>query len=141
VTTRFLTENRLKMVIRSHEVKENGYEVEANGRLITVFRCAPDRTSPQPPSSHIASYPAMIRSSNGRLITVFSAPNYCDQMGNKAAVITFNAQMEHHFTTFEAVPHPVGYKGEQGFGGGGGGMQQSMMLQMMMQRLMQGGEF
>jgi serine/threonine-protein phosphatase 5 len=34
------------LIIRSHEVKEQGYEIEANGKLITVF----------------------------------SAPNYCDQV-------------------------------------------------------------
>lgn len=44
---------------------------------------------------------------DGRLITVFSAPNYCDQMGNKGAFVRFNGtDMVPHFTTFEAVPHP-----------------------------------
>jgi len=41
------------MVIRSHEMKENGYELEHGGRLMTIF----------------------------------SAPNYCDQMKNKGAFI------------------------------------------------------
>ncbi len=40
-------------------------------------------------------------------ITVFSAPNYCDQMGNKGAYIRFNgSDMVPHFTQFEAAPHP-----------------------------------
>ena len=44
---------------------------------------------------------------DGRLVTVFSAPNYCDQMGNKGAFVRFNGDdMVPHFTTFEAVPHP-----------------------------------
>jgi hypothetical protein len=44
---------------------------------------------------------------NGLLVTVFSAPNYCDQMGNKGAFVKFNgSDMVPHFTTFEAVPHP-----------------------------------
>ena len=43
----------------------------------------------------------------GLLATVFSAPNYCDQMGNKGAYIRFNGNdMVPHFTTFDAVPHP-----------------------------------
>lgn len=42
----FLDGNGLELVVRSHEVKEEGYEVEHGGRLITVF----------------------------------SAPNYCDQV-------------------------------------------------------------
>lgn len=29
---------------------------------------------------------------DGKCITVFSAPNYCDQMGNKGALIRFNGR-------------------------------------------------
>ncbi|GLC60870.1 hypothetical protein PLESTB_001685400 [Pleodorina starrii] len=73
VTRTFLDANGLDLVVRSHEVKEEGYEVEHEGRLITVF----------------------------------SAPNYCDQMGNKGAFVRFNGNdMVPHFTTFSAVPHP-----------------------------------
>ena len=43
---------------------------------------------------------------DGLLITVFSAPNYCDQMGNKGAFIRFESDMIPHFTSFVAVPHP-----------------------------------
>lgn len=49
ITKKFLDANGLSLLVRSHEVKEEGYEVEAEGRLITIF----------------------------------SAPNYCDSMGNK----------------------------------------------------------
>ena len=37
VTERFLTENKLDFIIRSHEVKPEGYEVTHNGKCITVF--------------------------------------------------------------------------------------------------------
>jgi len=37
VTSRFLKNNGLELVIRSHEVKEEGYEVQHNGQCITVF--------------------------------------------------------------------------------------------------------
>ena len=57
------------MLVRSHEVKDNGYEVEADGKLITIF----------------------------------SAPNYCDQMGNKGAFIRFDYSMKPKFTTFDSV--------------------------------------
>ncbi len=44
---------------------------------------------------------------DGNCITVFSAPNYCDQMGNKGAFITFaGGDMRPQFTQFAAVPHP-----------------------------------
>eukprot|EP00928_Gymnodinium_smaydae_P053698 TRINITY_DN37624_c0_g1_i1.p1 TRINITY_DN37624_c0_g1~~TRINITY_DN37624_c0_g1_i1.p1 ORF type:complete len:507 (-),score=112.22 TRINITY_DN37624_c0_g1_i1:144-1664(-) len=74
VTENFLKTNNLKLVIRSHEMKEEGYEKEHSGQLITVF----------------------------------SAPNYCDQMGNKGAFIRLDGKtMTPKFTTFEAVPHPA----------------------------------
>merc|ERR1719230_2389689 len=74
VTENFLKTNDLKLVIRSHEMKEEGYELEHDGQLITVF----------------------------------SAPNYCDQMGNKGAFIRLDGRtMTPKFTTFTAVPHPA----------------------------------
>lgn len=73
VTNKFLELNQLDFIIRSHEVKNDGYEVAHDGKCITVF----------------------------------SAPNYCDTMGNKGAFITFKGKdMVPKFTTYEAVPHP-----------------------------------
>ncbi|XP_023553747.1 serine/threonine-protein phosphatase 5 [Cucurbita pepo subsp. pepo] len=73
VTKRFLQENNLDLIVRSHEVKDEGYEIEHDGKLITVF----------------------------------SAPNYCDQMGNKGAFIRFKApDLKPDIVTFSAVPHP-----------------------------------
>merc|ERR1719333_2086465 len=37
VTRAFLERNGLDLVVRSHEVRDNGYEVEHGGSLITVF--------------------------------------------------------------------------------------------------------
>ena len=76
VTARFLAKNNMQLVIRSHEMKEEGYEEEHGGKLVTVF----------------------------------SAPNYCDQMGNKGALIrlslTAEGVLERKYTTFSSVPHP-----------------------------------
>ncbi|KAK9665923.1 hypothetical protein RND81_14G146200 [Saponaria officinalis] len=73
VTKKFLQDNNLELVVRSHEVKDEGYEIEHDGKLITVF----------------------------------SAPNYCDQMGNKGAFIRFEApEMKPNIVSFSAVPHP-----------------------------------
>ena len=73
MTQRFLQRNKLDYVIRSHEVKAEGYEVAHEGRCITVF----------------------------------SAPNYCDTMGNRAAFITMSgADLKPNFTTYTEVPHP-----------------------------------
>ncbi|XP_045607414.1 serine/threonine-protein phosphatase 5 [Procambarus clarkii] len=73
VTKRFLEKNNLEYIIRSHEVKAEGYEVAHDGKCITVF----------------------------------SAPNYCDTMGNKGAFITMNGKdLKQRYTSYEAVPHP-----------------------------------
>jgi serine/threonine-protein phosphatase 5 len=73
VTKAYLQNNGLSLLVRSHEVKDAGYELAHDG-----FCC-----------------------------TIFSAPNYCDQMGNKGAFIRFNGEdMVPHFTQFDAVPHP-----------------------------------
>lgn len=72
VTTNFLKTNNLDLVIRSHEVKPEGYEVTHGGKCITVF----------------------------------SAPNYCDEVGNKAAIITLTKALKPEFLQFTAVPHP-----------------------------------
>jgi len=43
----------------------------------------------------------------GKLITVFSAPNYCDTLANAAAIVRFTApEMTPVYTTFKASPHP-----------------------------------
>ena len=43
----------------------------------------------------------------GKVLTVFSAPNYCDQMGNKGAYVKFGgADMQPQITSFEKVDHP-----------------------------------
>ena len=76
VTENFLKRNGLQLVIRSHEMKEEGYEVEHAGRLVTVF----------------------------------SAPNYCDQMGNKGAFVRVSlndsGKVKTEYTKFDAVAHP-----------------------------------
>ncbi|TMW68806.1 hypothetical protein Poli38472_006274 [Pythium oligandrum] len=84
VTKAFLAHNNLELLVRSHEVKDEGYLVEHDGKCITVF----------------------------------SAPNYCDQMGNKGAFIRFGKDMQPQFTQFTAVEHPpirpMAYAGNMG---------------------------
>ncbi|KAK7598121.1 hypothetical protein V9T40_006356 [Parthenolecanium corni] len=42
-----------------------------------------------------------------KCITVFSAPNYCDTMGNKGAYINLDGKtLTPKFQTYDAVPHP-----------------------------------
>jgi serine/threonine-protein phosphatase 5 len=72
VTNEFLNQNGLKLLVRSHEVKDEGFLVEHDGKCVTIF----------------------------------SAPNYCDQMGNKGALINFDRDMKPTFVQYTAVDHP-----------------------------------
>jgi len=72
ITEKFLSANNLNLLVRSHEVKDEGYLVEHGGKCITIF----------------------------------SAPNYCDSMGNKGAYIHFGQDLVPKFTQFDAVTHP-----------------------------------
>lgn len=73
VTEQFCSDNDLSYIIRSHEVKQLGYE----------------------------------RTHYGQCITVFSAPNYCDTMGNDGAIIRLEGpHLKPDFLRFSAMPHP-----------------------------------
>ncbi|KIO19560.1 hypothetical protein M407DRAFT_82645, partial [Tulasnella calospora MUT 4182] len=43
---------------------------------------------------------------DGLCITVFSAPNYCDSVGNKGAYVRIDSKGDTTYKTFDAVPHP-----------------------------------
>lgn len=44
---------------------------------------------------------------DGKCVTIFSAPNYCDQMKNKGAYIKFKGDcMKPNFKQFSWVEHP-----------------------------------
>jgi serine/threonine-protein phosphatase 5 len=73
VTENFLKTNNLKYIVRSHEVRPEGYEFEQDGKCITVF----------------------------------SAPNYCDQVGNKGAYLHIKrGESKPTAISFTHVPHP-----------------------------------
>ncbi|KZZ89967.1 ser/thr protein phosphatase type 5 [Moelleriella libera RCEF 2490] len=72
VTKSFCEKNGLEAVIRSHEVRMDGYEVQHDGRCITVF----------------------------------SAPRYCDSTENRGAYINIKSDYKLHYEQFDAVPHP-----------------------------------
>ncbi|KAH8162106.1 hypothetical protein CIB48_g6144 [Xylaria polymorpha] len=72
VTKRFCDKNGLDAIIRSHEVRMEGYEEEHDGKCITVF----------------------------------SAPKYCDQTENRGAYINIGPDYKLNFHQFDAVEHP-----------------------------------
>ncbi|PSR98912.1 hypothetical protein PHLCEN_2v4232 [Hermanssonia centrifuga] len=72
VTRRWCEANGVTGIIRSHEVRQDGYAIEHDGLCTTVF----------------------------------SAPNYVDQAGNKGAFIRIDDRGTQRYTQFEAKPHP-----------------------------------
>ncbi|CAD6626500.1 XXYS1_4_G0036580.mRNA.1.CDS.1 [Saccharomyces cerevisiae] len=83
ITDRFLRNNKLRKIFRSHELRMGGVQFEQKGKLMTVF----------------------------------SAPNYCDSQGNLGGVIHVvpghgilqagrNDDQNLIIETFEAVEHP-----------------------------------
>lgn len=135
VTKAFLQRNNLELVVRSHEVKVRGARARTRSahaptpggrradRRRAVRRaarrcaryaacarapaprahhpapsCLPPRRAPQDAGYEVEA--------DGQLITVFSAPNYCDQMGNKGALLRFDSSMRWTPVQFDAVPHP-----------------------------------
>lgn len=80
VTKNFLQNTGLDLLVRSHEVKEEGYAVEHDGFCVTVF----------------------------------SAPNYVDQMGNLGAFIRFeggDCESENEEEKVEEVDAEEGQEG------------------------------
>eukprot|EP01083_Nonionella_stella_P074493 202089_1 len=73
----FLKKNKLTSVIRAHEAQSQGYKMQ------------------------------MMNETTGipRVITIFSAPNYCDAYGNKAACLKFDKEML-NIRQFDFSPHP-----------------------------------
>merc|ERR1719197_1060425 len=72
ITKDFCETNGLELIVRSHEVRDEGFSLEHDDRLVTIF----------------------------------SAPNYCDSVGNKGAFIKFEHDLKPQFTQFKHVPHP-----------------------------------
>lgn len=91
ITKRFCEKNGLEAVIRSHEVRMDGYEVQHDGRCITGM-------------NH-NSLP-IVFSTTLTPSTVFSAPKYCDSTENRGAYINIGPDYKLQYEQFDAVPHP-----------------------------------
>jgi len=89
VTKRFCENNGLDAIIRSHEVRMEGYEEEHDGKCITGTFSVP------------ISAPNLTDK-----LAVFSAPKYCDSTENKGAYINIGPDYKLEFHKFDAVPHP-----------------------------------
>lgn len=67
---KFAELNNIQFIVRSHEVKDEGFEVQKGGKVVTVF----------------------------------SAPNYCDHSKNKGAFIRFvSPDLKPNYVQFNAI--------------------------------------
>ena len=123
VTKRWCEANQVTAVIRSHEVRQNGYAIEHGESHAIGFGWSSIRER--------KLRPCIRPFTDGLCITTFSCPNYCDSTGNKVsaqvtrasfrlgtdpAAIMFSVsqaayvrmqddgQLSYH--QFDAVPHP-----------------------------------
>ena len=89
ITQHFCKLNKLDYIIRSHEVKEKGWERAHNGKCWTIF------------SGKSVAGVTFVNCAN-------LAPNYCDQRGNDGAFLTIRPDndLEPIPTEFKAVEHP-----------------------------------
>jgi serine/threonine-protein phosphatase 5 len=118
ITARFLAANGLDVLIRSHEVKDDGYVVEHGGKCITVFSavsrvgCGGGGRFLYPRSCPLSLWPRSSPHPHPSLLLNPlphpPQPNYCDQMGNKGGVVHIprDRSAELSFLSFDAVPHP-----------------------------------
>jgi len=88
VTAKFCENNGLEAVIRSHEVRMEGYEEEHNGKCIT------------------GEFDTIVVVVVANEDAVFSAPKYCDTTENKGAYINIGPDLKLEYHKFDAVPHP-----------------------------------
>ena len=86
----FLENNNLQLIIRSHECVMEGYT-----RWGSRVTCHVSRVSLWSRRCHEES-----------VVTVFSAPNYCDTTGNLGAVAILpgSAVLRPHFRVFDTAP-------------------------------------
>lgn len=89
VTKRFCENNGLEAIIRSHEVRMDGYEEEHDGKCIT--------------GRYLVESGKVVLADSS---PVFSAPKYCDMTENRGAYINIGPDYKLKFCQFDAVPHP-----------------------------------
>lgn len=83
------------LVIRSHEVKQEGYEVTHNGKCITVFSA--------PNYWYVGVWPVGVATEGCGFCINWPSVICSDQMGNKGAFITLTKDLTPNFTSFSAV--------------------------------------
>ncbi|CAM9189634.1 unnamed protein product, partial [Laminaria digitata] len=115
---RFLRDNRLMYMVRAHEVQEEGFRSHFPSPAWALAAAAAaaegddftDEDSDLDSEEEEDAYDQVLadtsRHLNPTVLTVFSAPNYCDRYHNKAAVLHIEKLGYYTVNLLEAEPHP-----------------------------------
>eukprot|EP00903_Cladosiphon_okamuranus_P010281 g9733.t1 len=117
---RFLRENRLMYMVRAHEVQEEGFRSHFPSPVwaLAAAAAAAEDGDFSDEDSDLGSeeedddsYDQVLADTskhlNPTVLTVFSAPNYCDRYRNKAAVLHIERPGYYTVNLLEAEPHPT----------------------------------
>ncbi|CAM9355400.1 unnamed protein product [Chrysoparadoxa australica] len=112
--SKFLRGNKLMYMVRAHEVQEEGFRSHFSKPSSTAVEPPPSssdgESSEEFDSEEEEPYENTLTNElvhmHPTVLTVFSAPNYCDRYGNKAAVLHVDACGYYTVNLLEAEPHP-----------------------------------
>lgn len=112
----FLHKNELVCIVRAHEIQEDGFRrhydpISLQGRLRSIIKSKalnkPENSQPND-DTEVYIKNMMTERDLPPVITVFSAPNYCDRYGNKAAILHIDPALDRlRIIQYESLDHPV----------------------------------
>lgn len=102
VTYMFMEVNDLKLICRAHQLVQEGTSsfINISTSVAVVFNIS-NKVSIENAYYYITGYRYMF---NDKLVTVWSAPNYCYRCGNIASIMQFTTVDQRTPVLFQAVP-------------------------------------
>lgn len=105
----FLDFNGLVCIVRAHEVQEEGYKKHFDPMQIEerIRRLIASRATSDSLNHNYESTVQVGETDFPPLLTIFSAPNYCDRYQNKAAILKIDIGLDgFHAIQYDCVVHP-----------------------------------
>ena len=98
----FLTKNGLVCIVRAHEVQSEGFRKHYDPKAIE------DRYNQMLKNGANVNNDIITEREFPPVITIFSAPNYCDRYGNKAAILRIDSALDGlRVIQYDCVEHPI----------------------------------